>query len=138
MGFLDKLPLYKKSDVRYLCMHLIPFTDLITTHYGSCFCLFHHNVNTPAASLFKDSDGVERMYCYTCRRQYSSYDYITTILEKDPIEFLLKKYTKEELDEYLKQRVFYSNPTRKIEFSTIEQLLSDLYNYENALSPNKS
>ena len=60
MSIIQNLPLYKKSDLRYLCERLIPFTSLVDMHYGSNFCPFHYNTNTPAASLFKDADGIEQ------------------------------------------------------------------------------
>lgn len=39
--------------------------------YGKCFCPFHHNVNTPAAKYYKDSNS---LYCYSCKCSYSVYD----------------------------------------------------------------
>jgi len=136
MSFIKDLPLYTKSDLRYLCSHLIPFTSLKTMHYGSNFCPFHYNVNTPSASLFKDRDGVERMYCYTCKRQYTSYDYITLVMEKDPLKLLLDRFSKEELDEALKFKVNkYEEYTAKIEFKDIRTLLEDLYNFDKCLNP---
>lgn len=139
MGFLKNLPLYRKSDLRYLCMKLIPITSLGTFRYGSCFCPFHYNVNTPAATLFKDTDGIERMYCYSCKRQYTSYDYITLVLEKNPIEYLLKNHTKDELDNILKNKpVIYDNQNTTIEFESIEKLLTEVYNLDLAIPPNQT
>ena len=136
MALLEKLPLYKKSDLKYLCKMLIPLTSLKTWHYGSNFCPFHDNRNTPAASLFKDSDGIERLYCYRCTRQYTSYDYIVQVLEENPVKHLLKICTKEDLDTMLKDKVnYYELKTSKIEFSTIEKMLCDIYDYDEALSP---
>lgn len=139
MGFVKDLPLYKKSDLRYLCMRLIPITSLGDFHYGSLYCPFHHNVNTPAASLFKDSDGIERIYCYSCKRQFTSYDYIVEVLEQDPVKRLLKICTKQELDEMLKNKVdVYAQKTAKLVFKDVETLLTDLYNFDLALSPKQN
>ena len=139
MGFLKNLPLYKKADLRYLCTYLVPLTDLLTTHYGSIYCPFHHNVNTPAASLFKDKDGAERIYCYSCKKQFTSYDYITLILEKDPIQFLLKKYTKEQLDEVLEHRTnIFEQHMEKLTFQDMETFLGELYNYDLCMPPKQT
>ena len=136
MSILKSLPLYKKSDLRYLCERLIPLTQFLNVPYGSSnvFCPFHPNTNTPAASLFKDADGIERLYCYVCRRQYTSYDYITIILEENPLDYLLKVATKEELDEMLTHKIDkFTLETSKLVFKDIDTLLSDVYDIEEAL-----
>lgn len=128
------IPMYKKSELRYLCEKLIPLTSLMTAHYGSVFCPFHHNTNTPAASLFKDPDDTERLYCYACKRQYTSYDYIELVLEESPITHLLKVADKETMDNMLKYRIDkYEVQTSKFEFTTIENLLNELYNFDEAI-----
>ena len=130
MSIFEDIPLYKKSDIKWLCERLIPITSLKSMHYGSNFCPFHLNRNTPAASLFKDKDGVERLYCYSCKKQYTSYDYITEILMEKPLDKLLELHTKQELDKYLENKVdIFEIKTSNIIYSNMESFLTDLYNY---------
>lgn len=137
MDIFRKIPLYSKSDLRYLCEKLIPFTKISGLMLGSNFCCFHDNRNTPAASVFKDADDIERMYCYACKRQYTSYDYITLVLEENPLKHLLKIASKETMDEMLKYKVNRIElETAKLKFESIDKLLDDVYNYDDAISLN--
>lgn len=70
---------YNLSDFLELC------------EYGAMFCPFHEDKNKPSAKFFKDDDGVERIYCYAERKQFTSYDYVKLILEENPMIKLLKE-----------------------------------------------
>ena len=51
----------------------------------TCFCPFHDNENTPAASIY-DNDGVESMWCFSEKKLYTSADVIEKLLNKDVFE----------------------------------------------------
>ena len=91
-----------KRLLRKLVERLIPFDDLIEVGYGNCFCPFHYNTKTPAAKFFHDEDGITRLQCWTCSRQYNSYDYIKLVMKQDPIKLINKDYTKKELNDIVK------------------------------------
>lgn len=56
-------------------------------------CPFHGD-STPSARIFSgDADGIVKLYCYACRRQYSSYDYIRKVLNEDPAMYMRKKFS---------------------------------------------
>ena len=75
------------------------------------------------------------MYCYACKRQYTSYDYITLVLEENPVKHLLKITTKEIMDEMLKHKVNKIElETAKLQFENIDKLLDDVYNFTDALN----
>lgn len=78
-------------------------TDFIDiSEYGPCYCMFHDDRNKPSAKLFKDEDGIERMWCFVCRKQYTSWHYIKLILNENPIARFLKDYTENDFIEFLK------------------------------------
>lgn len=60
----------------------------INCNEKTIFCPFHYNVDTPSAQVYKDLDGIYRIYCFSENRQYTSYDYIKLILGRDPITYL--------------------------------------------------
>ena len=61
-------------------------------------CPFHGD-STPSARIFAgDADGVVKLYCYACRRQYSSYDYIRKVMNEDPAMIMRRRFSKAELD----------------------------------------
>jgi len=48
----------------------------------NCFCPFHDNTNTPAASLYED-DNQETLYCFMERRAYNSFDALQILLNEN-------------------------------------------------------
>lgn len=51
----------------------------------NCFCPFHENTDTPAASLYED-DNQETLYCFTERRSYNSFDALQILLNENGYE----------------------------------------------------
>lgn len=86
--------------------NLTDFVDL--SFYGTIKCLFHNDVNKPSAKLFLDTDGVERLWCFVCKKQFTAYDYVKLILKKNPLAMLVKEISEKELREVLKE--FMANP----------------------------
>lgn len=67
-------------------------------------CPFHGD-STPSARIFSgDADGIVKLYCYACRRQYSSYDYVRRVLNEDPAMYMRRKFSLSELN--LKAGIF--------------------------------
>ena len=77
------------SKVFVAFYNLSDFIEL--SEYGVMFCPFHDDKNKPSAKFFRDSDGVERIFCYSERKQFTSYDYVKLILEENPMFKLLKE-----------------------------------------------
>jgi hypothetical protein len=72
---------------------LFPISDFLDNgelkkHYK---CPFHNDI-TPSAKLYTDEkDGIERLFCYSgsCRKQYTSYNYIKDIIGVSPLGYLV-------------------------------------------------
>ena len=102
--FADLIPYEYK--IRKFVAYLVP----IWTFFGEITnqnvpCPFHHD-NTPSAKLFVDEDKISRLFCYACRQQFTSYDYIKLVLNKNPILYLRERYAEVRLDE---QAVYFAN-----------------------------
>lgn len=96
---------YPKLE-RYLVESYYNLTDFVDyTTYGSVFCCFHEDTNKPSAKLYKDDDGIERLYCFTERKQFTAYDYIKLILHKNPIQELIQEIPEKELLEAIQDYV---------------------------------
>lgn len=69
------------------------------SEYGSMFCPFHDDESggKPSAKFFQDEDGIQRLYCFSERRQYTAYDYIELILKQNPLIYLVKNIPENEL-----------------------------------------
>lgn len=67
-----------------------PLTDFINTESKTLYCPFHDDKTSgkPSAQIYKDTDGITRLYCFSENKQYSTYDYIKLILGKNPISYL--------------------------------------------------
>ena len=119
------------EDKYYLaCIKLVKFTDISNLSIGSCYCPFHVNLNTKAGHLYADEDGIERLYCYVCKKQYTSFDYLTKILAiKDIKKYLEDRFSKQDIeDAYLFVKNYKSEKEEKIpEFITAEQFFKELY-----------
>lgn len=51
----------------------------------TCFCPFHDNHNTPAASIYNDEKG-QTLYCFTERRLYTVVDVFKELMHYDVYE----------------------------------------------------
>lgn len=82
--------------------YLIPLSDFIGSSRGSRFCPFHRDMNHPSSKLFRDEEG-DHLYCFVCRRQFSSFDYVVRILGKDPYTYLYEKVDKDKIEKVMKR-----------------------------------
>jgi len=63
--------------------------DFVGKHSGAFFCPFHDDINKPSAILkTKDKDEIDRVHCFSCGTQYTSYHYVTKVLNLDPVEYI--------------------------------------------------
>lgn len=103
-----------------------------------CFCPFHDNTNTPAASIYKDEDGSETLYCFSERKLYRPSDAIEKLLSYDVYElgsYIWNKMSEEEQNLWLVEHnvlesygdLFNSNNKKDGESNDLFDLLS--YNY---------
>lgn len=49
-------------------------------------CPFHGDKN-PSAKFFEDDDGVDRLWCFACKKQYTSYEYLI-LIGKNPKDYV--------------------------------------------------
>ena len=70
--------------------YLIPISRVIGTYERMILCPFHPDTNPSAKVYSEDDDQIEKLYCHSCRKFYTSYHYIKDILRKDPL-FVLKE-----------------------------------------------
>lgn len=64
---------------------------------NSIRCPFHDDQN-PSAHVHSDDDG-DRLYCHTCGKQFSSYDYVIDVLQESPPRWVATHF---QLDDILK------------------------------------
>ena len=118
---IEKQRLYPTiiRDIFNSYYNLTDYVDIST--YGATRCLFHNDINKPSAKLFFDDDGVERLWCFVCKKQFTAYDYVKLILKENPLTVLLKDISETELRDVLND--FLSNPnalkTRKSKLSNV-------------------
>lgn len=119
---------------RFISLHL-PITSFFA---GDGFdisrnvkCPFHGD-DTPSARIFDgDEDGLARLYCYACRRQYTSYDYLKQVLKVNPAMYIRQFYSDTELDTKsaifsltsLKEEIESYTPDT-MDWKTVEQTLA--------------
>ena len=97
---INKQKLIYPKLPRYLVESYFALTDFDEfSEYGSMYCPFHDDERggKPSAKFFEDEDGVQRLYCFSERRQFTSYDYIKLILRQDPTLYLTKEIPEKEL-----------------------------------------
>lgn len=92
MRFADLI--HNKYKLAKFVAYMIP----IYKYYGTelprqnVICPFH-NDSSPSAKLFIDeSDGISRLYCHACRKQFTSYDYIKDVLHRNPVLYLREMF----------------------------------------------
>lgn len=75
-------------------------TDIVSEYISgnnTLKCPFHDD-RTPSAKLYTDLDGSQRIYCFTEKKAYTSFDYVSKIMKVDPKRFLLQNYGISELE----------------------------------------
>ena len=85
---------------------------------GSTYCPFHEDTRHKSAKVYEDEDGISRLYCYgQCQTQYTVYDYIKKILNKNPKTFLLDNYTTGQILEFIEiYKIQGTVDNKKIEY----------------------
>ena len=77
----------------------IPFDSFIDVPTrGNISCPFHGD-NHPSARFYNDDEKGLVLYCFSCRKQYTSFDYVNDILQQDPYAYY-KKRTGHELEKF--------------------------------------
>lgn len=92
MGLEEEL---RKRDNSDLLQKVVGYLFPISQFYGNrkmVVCDWHPDT-TPSAKIFtEDEDGIEKHYCFSCRRMRTSYHYLKQIAGKDPVKCLLDTY----------------------------------------------
>jgi len=63
-----------KISLKYSIKDLIE-QDLGLSNASMIPCPFHHDENPSAKFFENDSDGIIKLFCFGCQKQYTSYDY---------------------------------------------------------------
>lgn len=113
----------------WLAMHQSAGTNMI--------CCPFHGDRTPSARVHFDPDGVERIWCFTCHKMYTSFDYVKLVLGQDPRQYLRSNVAQRELA--LRTRGFRYTPQKReepqVDLNAAAELLPDTGAYLRALYP---
>jgi len=94
-----------EKKLRFFYYRTVRLTDLMENSHvqaNNVLCCPFHDDSTPSAKLYEDaSSGCQVIFCFTENRVFNSYDYVVNILGEDPIQFLLKRYDMETLNDEL-------------------------------------
>lgn len=88
---LDLKVQLKKEPLKvwFILSKAISITEFVGEHKGAFFCPFHDDINKPSAILkLQDKDEIHRLQCFSCGSQFTSYHYVTKILNVDPINYI--------------------------------------------------
>jgi hypothetical protein len=77
--------------------YLIPITDLLESKAKMQICSFHADSRPSAKIYTEDEDGIERLYCYSCRRSFTSF-HLLKERGKDPIRVLYDSFPESVID----------------------------------------
>ena len=104
------------------------------------FCPFHDNKNTKAATLYKDDEGLESIWCYTESKRFFPYDLLKIYTDNKEIYTIFKKIWFQLTDE---DRIYFiNNEEIYIEkfdedtirlFNELDDFKNKKINYENVL-----
>lgn len=158
----NKLDILKKDKnlLKYTVEKTFTFGDLdsslanLDASMGNIFCPFHENHESPAAKVYYNEDkDINTIHCFSCGRQFTSYDYIERIIQQKPYEYLINNANLNNLlevveavekgyldlrDSYNEQRLTYINNTyEEVNNNTIEYI-SRLYRPDLYLESNKA
>lgn len=110
-----------RRSLYILCSKLVGISEFVGDEGRSVCCPFHDD-SRPSAKVFKDKDSVERLFCYSCNRQFTSFDYIEKVEQRQVKDFLLERYSLQVLDELTKQ--FDLNPPKREIDNSLKEALS--------------
>jgi len=92
-----------KRDLFLLASRAVPLSSFLEDKgFGLLSCPFHADVVASAKFFPSDEDGIERLFCFSCQKQYTSFHYIQQILDLDVKEYLIKHVPVEQIGEILK------------------------------------
>lgn len=84
----------EQRKVRLMVNRGIHLTDLLDREVNGrreIRCPFHPDTR-PSAKLYTDDpDGIQKIWCHVCMKQYTSWDYIQKVLKQDPVSFLRRE-----------------------------------------------
>lgn len=134
----ELISFFKKDEniLRVVVEKLFTFGDLnksladVDSSVGNINCPFHpaegEGVNkSKSAKVYYDEDkNIYTITCFTVKRVYSSYDYIKLAMEEDPITYLLKHRSLQDISDIVDM---LKKGYIKIENNNVEEF----YNYVN-------
>lgn len=115
-----------REKTRIFFTKIVPISRFLEKRANNVLICPFHNDSNPSAKLFVDDDGVERLFCFTEKKQYTSYDYVINILGKDPKMFLLSEATEIELNNSVK---FIDFKIEKYEKHNYDKILNNASKY---------
>ncbi len=84
---IEKLFMYEDLNSYY---------QMIDSSTGNIYCPYHEhefgekNTVSPAAKMYYDEErDISTIHCFTSKKSYTTYDYLTLIMEKEPVQYLL-------------------------------------------------
>lgn len=94
---------------------LIPLSLFLGKRRGMVKCPFHMD-STPSAKMFlDDADGIEKLHCFSCRKQFTSYHYIGRVLGENPFEYLALRVSKDRVEAMMASAVGEKEDSTKFE-----------------------
>ena len=87
-----------KIKARQFFEKMVPMSYFMGDHVDRLVVCPFHPDNAPSAKMYDESDGTQRLYCFGCRKQFSSYDYCVQVAGRNPAEYLLSVFGKEDLE----------------------------------------
>ena len=125
--------LSEKGVLYYVVGVLIPISQFfVNPDKSKQFCPFHDNKRSEAGKLFRDA-GMDRLYCFSEKRQFNGYDYVKKVLDESPIDYLLSKCSEEEVKRAIK--TYYEQEVYTYDFDFIDRCAlifienNDMLNY---------
>lgn len=79
---------------------LISITQFTGDSRSNIKCPFHDD-STASAKVHHDGDGVDRLFCFSCGRQYTSSDYIQKFISNSLPDYLKSRFSESLLDSYV-------------------------------------
>lgn len=106
-----------------------PLSLYLDTSKKTLFCPFHHNTVTESAQLYLDTDGIHRIYCFAENRQYTAYDYIKLILNKNPLQLLYNVQMDDDTFEEEQEKLNKKEALENIEIENLAKKHSNINDF---------
>ena len=116
---MDKLQkiIEKKFDIKRLMSE-----DVGHEIGGMVVCPFHMDTN-PSAKFYADTDGITRLFCFACKKQFTSYHYLRDVRRVD-LSSLLNSEEIENVEEIKEEK-------SKIDYSDLDCYKKDECNLKD-------